>query len=647
MTRTVTFLFPLLLVLLSPFAHAVSVDDLMKRSMVQEVQLSPDGKHLAFRVFMEGKTSLRFLDRKTMKVVGGFNLSGQSEVGDYFWVNNERVVGRTMRVPTWQETPRNEGELFAVNYDGSQPKLLFGYRSGGNATTGPLRKSRSEYATANIVSLLHDDPHNVLISKKPFSSHGRSRNELMRLNVDDGSTKSLHLFTQEGFGGFYIDREGHARIITSVDEDNNVHIRTLPDVNGDWIDMSKTFGKRFQPVSLTSDDKYLYALDNSDTDTTGLFKISLDGKERQQVYVNKDVDITTTSTTTDGKRIYAIRIDDGYPSYLLLPGKKEGEAAIFKALLNVFAGNKVYITSSSRDGQYWVVYTQNDRDPGSFYLFDRDKKKLRLLVKAHEGLDSNELSPMKPIKFTSFDGLTINGYFTPAITKSKKPAPMIVYVHGGPRARDYWSYNPEVQILATNGYSVLQINYRGSTGYGDKFMHMGDHEWGNKVQKDIIAGTRWAIDQKMARAGKVCIMGGSFGAYSAVQSAEMAPDLYSCVIANAGIYDLKLLYTKGDIPQAYTGKNFLEEAIGSDEAQLAAYSPVNHVDKLKAPVLIAHGKKDPRAPFAHAVELREAMDKAHKPYEWFIRGKEGHGFYNINDEREYMKTVLAFLKKHT
>lgn len=151
----------------------------------------------------------------------------------------------------------------------------------------------------------------------------------------------------------------------------------------------------------------------------------------------------------------------------------------------------------------------------------------------------------------------------------------------------------------------------------------------------------------MAPADKVCIMGGSFGAYSAVQSAEMAPDLYACAVANAGIYDLKLMYKKGDIPNYYFGKSFLEEAIGTDDEQLAAYSPVNHVDKLKAPVFISHGTKDPRAPFAHAKELRAAMDKAHKPYVWFIKGREGHGFYNLDDEREYLKAVLKFLKKHT
>ncbi|HKI74491.1 MAG TPA: prolyl oligopeptidase family serine peptidase, partial [Pseudomonadales bacterium] len=394
------------------------------------------------------------------------------------------------------------------------------------------------------------------------------------------------------------------------------------------------------------DNKSLYLLKDGDSGRLGLFKMSLDGSNSHKLYVNDTVDVTSAVRSTDRKRVYALRIDDGYPSYLIF-SKEDQEAGIFRALLQAFAGNLVYITSKSEDGRFWVVYAATDTNPGAYYLLDTKSHKLRPLIKSHPNIDPGELSPMKPIQFASFDKETIHGYFTPA--KGAKPgtAPMVVMVHGGPRARDYWGYDGEVQVLATNGFSVLQINYRGSDGYGLKFMHQGDHQWGDAVQKDIIAGTRWALAQKMAPAAKVCIMGGSFGAYSAVQSAEMAPDLYACVVANAGIYDLPLLYRLGDIKSLYFGKSFLDEAIGHDEAQLAAYSPVNHVDKLKAPVLIAHGKKDPRAPFKHAEELRAAMDKAHKKYQWFIKGREGHGFYNDDDERQYLKTVLKFLHRYT
>lgn len=645
MIRIATLSLVLICLIQMPLARAINVEQLTARPLVSEVKISPTGDYLAFRIFGKGKYSLRFMDRKTGKIVGGFSLNGQSEVGDFYWVNKTRVVGETLMTPVWQETPENYGELFGVNFDGSVPKLLFGYRSGD--AEGMIKLARNDWAWARVAGLLPRDPNHILIDKTEFSERGNKHAELVRLNANDGHQHSLHLYTDYGDGRFYIDKNGHARVMTSVDGDDQLHVQTLPKVGGTWIKLDKSeFGEDFEPLALTDKGRSLYLLKDAKSGRLGLFKMSLDGTHDEKLYVNDTVDVTSAVRSTNKKQVYALRIDNGYPSYLIFSHKSK-EATIFDALLHAFAGNLVYITSKSSNGRYWVVYATTDTDPGSFYLLDNKKHKLSLLVRSRPDLKSVDFAPMKPIHFASFDKEIIYGYFTAA--KGAKPgtAPMVVLVHGGPSARDYWGYNGEVQVLATNGFSVLQINYRGSSGYGEKFLHQSDREWGDAVQKDIIAGTRWAIAQKMAPANKVCIMGGSFGAYSAVQSAEMAPDLFACVVANAGVYDLPLLYHAGDIQRAYFGPSFLEKAIGHDKAQLIAYSPVYHVDRLKAPVLIAHGKRDPRAPFKHAEELRAAMEKAHKKFEWFIKGREGHGFYNANDQRQYLETVLAFLHRYT
>ncbi|NOX68644.1 MAG: prolyl oligopeptidase family serine peptidase [Gammaproteobacteria bacterium] len=183
--------------------------------------------------------------------------------------------------------------------------------------------------------------------------------------------------------------------------------------------------------------------------------------------------------------------------------------------------------------------------------------------------------------------------------------------------------------MATNGFSVLEINFRGSSGYGHEFESSGYRQWGNEIQKDIIAGTRWAIEEHRADAGNICIMGGSFGAYSAVQSATLAPKLYNCVVANAGIYDLPLMYRKGDIESRYLGDEYLEKTIGRDKDELKRFSPVNRVALLERPIFIAHGKMDDRAPFEHAKRLRKALDKNNKQYEWFVKRREAHGFITM------------------
>jgi dipeptidyl aminopeptidase/acylaminoacyl peptidase len=311
-----------------------------------------------------------------------------------------------------------------------------------------------------------------------------------------------------------------------------------------------------------------------------------------------------------------------------------------------FPGMFVTIESSTRDENYWIVKTSSDVSEGTYYLYDRTRRRMLHLAVARDGVKESDLASMKPISFPSFDGLEVNGYFTHALGTGDKPAPMVVLVHGGPQARDRWDFDAEVQALATNGYSVLQINYRGSTGYGQAFEEAGDRQWGDAVQKDLISGTRWAVEQGLAPKGKVCIAGGSFGAYSAVQSAELAPDLFACAVANAGIYDLPLLYERGDIEQMYFGEASLDKAIGKDETELGRYSPVNNVASLEAPLLIAHGKQDKRAPYKHATNLRKALDRQKKDYEWYVVREATHGFYDIESRVEYMNRMLKFLGRH-
>ena len=389
----------------------------------------------------------------------------------------------------------------------------------------------------------------------------------------------------------------------------------------------------------------MYILDNLDSDRIGLHKLSLDGEQYKNIYTHKEVDITSVVLTADGRSVYGIRVDNGYPSYLLFSGSSE-EAATFKGLLQYFSGAMVSIRSRSRDGRFWIVRISTDVDACSFHLFDRDTNTVRKLFDSRPDLNPDELARTEPIEFQSFDGQKIAGYFTPANGSNSEIGPLVVLVHGGPIARDYWGYDPEVQALATNGFSVLQINYRGSKGYGRQFEEAGYRHWGDDVQKDIIAGTRWAIAEERAEQGNICIMGGSFGAYSALQSAILAPDLFNCAVANAGIYDLSLLHKRGDIESLYWGDAYLEKVIGRDPEELARFSPAKRVSELQAPVMIAHGRKDERAPFEHAKRLRDELDKYDKTYEWFVKRREGHGFYDNENQVEYLESAIAFLNKH-
>ena len=317
-----------------------------------------------------------------------------------------------------------------------------------------------------------------------------------------------------------------------------------------------------------------------------------------------------------------------------------------KNILNTFPDNRLQILSKSADGKLSIVRVSSDVNPGKFYLYDRDKNRLRFLYDAMKHIKAEDLSPMMPIVLDARDGAKLHGYITFPKNKNKN-LPLIVLPHGGPHGvRDYWGFNSEVQVLANAGYAVLQINYRGSDGYGLEFKRAGYKEWGGLIQRDIIDATKWAIKKNIADKNRICIMGASFGAYSAVQSAILEPELYQCVIANAGVYDLEMMYEEGDIPEVFYGEDYLERVVGKDKKKLKDFSPVYNLKKLKAEILIAHGVKDRRTPFDQAEALIDGLDDIGKKYEVFVKEKEGHGFYKDENQAEYLKRVIRFIDRN-
>ncbi|MDJ0701139.1 MAG: prolyl oligopeptidase family serine peptidase [Woeseiaceae bacterium] len=598
------------------------------------------------RVLEDGKHSILFMDRASNEVLGSLQYHGKNEVGSFYWANHERVVAHVYELGQRQEAPINYGELIAGNYDGSRAETIFGYRAGERGTATILRKKDIEYAWGEVIDPLPENKKEILISSQSMSSSKGRPPAAEFLDVYSGHSGERVRSAKFAGGRFLTDGQGVVRMVTGSDENLRLHVEGLPAGTQEWVEFdTSNYGSNFWPVAISDDKKSAFVLANVESDKLGLYKLSLDGTQFKEIYVNETVDITSVNLTPDGRGVYAMRIDKNFPSYLLL-SKTHEEAAVFKQLLQLFPGHAVEITSDSEDGRFWIVNASSDVDPGSYFLLDREENSLRPLFRSLPDIDANELSKVEPIEFESFDGLSITGYFTRAIDSGNKAAPMIVLVHGGPRLRDYWEYDPYVQTLATRGFSVLQINFRGSTGFGANFMHAGDRHWGDHVQQDIIAGTRWAIADGRAQKGKICIMGASFGAYSAVQSATLAPDLFACAVANAGIYDLELLYTKGDVEDLYFGDTYLEEAIGRDEEQLRKFSPVHNVAALEAPVFIVHGKADDRAPYEHAKRLMKALDEHDKEYDSFILRREAHGFYDTRNQVTYMEKALKFLNKH-
>ena len=244
------------------------------------------------------------------------------------------------------------------------------------------------------------------------------------------------------------------------------------------------------------------------------------------------------------------------------------------------------------------------------------------------------------------DGKAVYAYLT-LPEDAEGPVPLIMHPHGGPYGpRDSWGYNPEVQMLASRGYGVLQVNFRGSGGYGKDFMYSAYKQWAFEMQDDLTDSVRWAIDSGITEEGRVCIYGASYGGYSALMSAVKEPDLYACTAGYVGVYDLQMMSQKGDIQRRDEGLDYISEAICSTEAECKRGSPLTYIDDLKADVMIIHGAIDQRVPVAHAEALRNALDERDIPYEWLVKRKEGHGFVNVDNREELYGRLLAFFKRN-
>ena len=603
-----------------------------------DVKISPDGRYLAVIVFLDDKRQLLCLDRQTMQPVGGARMVGDDEVGEFFWANQQRIVMKINSRQPWEKEPKYYGELFGINCDGSQRKLLFGYRV--NDESGSIR-SRNKQAWADFIHRLPSEPNHILISSTQWSASGGAKADIFKMDVYTGKLTRTGK-APIGYASILADSSGIPKVANGVDDKYKQHVY-IAAADGSWVesDVFNTVGN-FIAQRMLPDQSGFYFSGRYKNDFTGLYQYHFADKRISAVYEPKNVDVSRALFSTDGESIYAARIDEGYPSYLLL-NKESADTKVFRDLTEKFKGADVILTSQTEDGSLRVARVVADNLPTNFFLHDSKTGQITRLLDSRPQLRGVKLVPMQAFEFPSHDKTLVRGYATLGAAKGGSQ-PLVVLLHGGPYGvRDYWTYDSEVQMLASAGYNVIQINYRGSDGYGEKFADAANFQWGDAVQQDIIAGTRWAIAQGIATPGNICIMGGSFGAYSALQSASLAPELYKCAIGVAGVYDLTLLTKKGDITRLAYGESYLDGAIGKDEAQLKSYSPVYRAAQIKANVLLIHGEKDERAPLVHAELMEEALEDAGKQVELSEYDDEAHGFYAEENQIRYFKEISQYL----
>ena len=328
-----------------------------------------------------------------------------------------------------------------------------------------------------------------------------------------------------------------------------------------------------------------------------------------------------------------------------------GWAALREAIDAALPYTSNSVVSMSDDERRLLILAYSDTDPGSFYLLDQERGQLRYYASRMSWLDPQALSKMRPVTITARDGVSLRGYLT--VPNGAEPAdlPLILHPHGGPYGvRDSWGFNRHVQFLASRGYAVLQVNYRGSGGYGKAFMDIAWRQWGLAMQDDLTDAVQWAVDEGIADPDRVCIYGASYGGYAAMAGITSTPDLYRCAVSYVGIVDLPELYSYWSANPLATGiEAWFERAIGhprEDRERLETTSPVNNLDGLEVPLFIVHGRRDPRVPIAQADMLTRALRRREIEYELLVKNDEGHGFVKEENNIELYSRLEAFFAEH-
>lgn len=631
-------------------AELIPAEELFGKSLVRAMKISPDGTHVALTYEEDTEVRLavmRLSDRAiTSNLSGGKNM----HVLNFWWASDSRVVASIGEVTGNLDNYGRPSSLFGVNVDGTRVKEIF----------------NTESSNYQVLDPLPDDENYILIARYHGADRGVPKGHL--LNVHDGDMKYLaDQPVDPDMIGLVADNDGNLRGALAVkagDTLEDLEFRLYAKVGESWktLDVpSERDSPMLNFLGFSADNQQVYFSSNHDmptADRMGVFRYDFNSGKIELMYRNPDVDARGL-LRTPGAKVLGAYSTFGPADYSLFDDQVEAwpeEARLLVGLLNAFPEDDVFISSSTRDGDKSIVVVRGDRNPGEFYLFDSEKVQMQFLSAAFPKLDKKKLVPMEPVRITARDGLVLNGFLTRP-KNADKNLPLILNVHGGPFGPyDRWGFNPEAQFFAQQGYATLQVNFRGSGNRGQDFERAGWREWGGKMQDDLTDATRWAVEQGIADPDRICIYGGSYGGYATLMGVSKEPDLYQCGVGYVGVYDLEW-FRSGDGSDFSRFRSygrearkafdrFMGSAVGESPESLRAVSPVKHVERIKADLFIVHGEADVRVPVGHAYRLRDALDAAGKDYEWMIKEKEGHGFYDVGNRVDLYESMLAFFDKH-
>ncbi len=598
----------------------IPLEDFFRNPEKANFQLSPQGNFISYTAPYKGRMNI-FVRPVRVDTPVQLTFETDRDIRWYFWANNKRIL-------FLKDNGGDENyKLYAVNIDGSDYKCLTDF----------------EGVRTEIIDDLEDIEDEVIIG---LNKRNKEIFDPYRLNIVTGELTML-AENPGNIQGWMTDHEGRLRMAFAVDGTNESILYRKNEQDAFTCILTTDFRESLDPLFFSFDNEYFYASSNLGRDKKAIVLFDpYKAQEIEVIYEDPEYDVTGLGYSRKRKVLTSISYHTWKRKIVFLDITIEEIYRNLEAQL----GNKyeIVLSSSNKDENKFIVRTFSDRSLGAYYYYDFSTQHLEKIADLSPWLHEDELAEMRPIQFYSRDGLLIHGYLTLPIGREPKNLPVVVNPHGGPWVRDVWGYDSEVQFLANRGYAVLQLNFRGSTGYGRKFWEASFKQWGRKMQDDITDGVQWLIQQGIADPKRIAIYGGSYGGYAVLAGLCFTPDLYCCGIDYVGVSNIfTLLQT---IPPYW--KPVLEmmyEKIGhpeKDKDLLTSISPVFHADKIKAPLLIAQGANDPRVNKNESDQMVEAMKKRGIDVEYIVKDNEGHGFSNEENRFDFYRAMEKFLEKH-
>ncbi len=604
-------------------AKLYPIQDFFKKPDQGYFRISPDGKQIGFMQPYESRLNIfvQPIDKAgTKDGIKRVTAETARDISNYFFKGPRHV-------------------LYTKDFGGDENfhVVIVDINSGVVKDLTPHEGTR-----ASVLDELPDDDDHILVT---HNKRDKKVFDVYRINIRTGEEK-LAALNPGNFTGWVTDHAGKIRGAISADGVNtSLFYRENEGAEFKSI-VTTNFRESVSVAAFTADNKKMYVVSNRGRDKSALFEFDpATGKEGKLIFEHPVVDVWSINWSRARNVPTQVNYQvDKTEQYFLDAEAKRIDTAL-KAKLPSYDVN---IQSATKDEQVLIVATSSDRTAGSRYLYDVKTDKLVKLADINPSIAEADMAEMKPVQYTARDGLTIRGYLTLPKGVAAKNLPVIINPHGGPWARDSWGYNPEIQFLANRGYAVLQMNFRGSTGFGRKFWEASFKQWGLAMQDDITDGVNWLIKDGIADPKRIAIYGASYGGYATLQGITKTPDLYAAAVDYVGVSNM-FSFMK-TIPPYW--KPFLEmmtEMVGDaeiDKAQLTATSPALNADKIKTPLFIAQGAKDPRVVKAESDQMVEALKKRGVVVDYMVKDNEGHGFRNQENQFEFYGAMEKFLAKH-